>query len=162
LELNNSLSIQDAVKLYRTMRFLNDIEYIDSIKAIYADMNKSGFYFSLCEQHPKEINKNDYDYKWIEVNYKLCLVRRSENNEDYELKQLKKWWTIYCMTRKDISYDDWREENVSINDSNCDVSGILEACNINIDRLNYFQQGTISYDYDAKAYYPVDLIQDRC
>jgi hypothetical protein len=153
--------MQDAVKLYRTMRFLNDIEYIDSIKAIYADMNKSGFYFSLFEQQPKEINKNDYVYKWIEVNYKLCLVKRSENNERYELQQIKKWWTIYCMTRKDIGYDDWREENVWENDSSCDVSGILEACNINIDRLNYFQQRTISYHSDAKSYYPVDLVQDR-
>ncbi len=143
------------------MRFLNDIEYVDSIKAIYADINKSGFYFSLSEQRPKELDESDDVYKMIEVNYKLCLVKHSENNEHYELKQLKKWWTIYCMTRKDISYNEWREENVWESDSSCDVSGILDACHINIDRLNYFQQRTISYFEDTKAYYPVDLIHDR-
>jgi hypothetical protein len=153
--------MQDAVKLYRTLRFLNKIEYVDSIKAIYADMNKSGFYFSLSEQRPKEIDESNDVYKMIEVRYRLCLVKRSKDNEYYESKQLKKWYTVYCMTRKDISYDDWREENVSVNDSSCDVSGILEACNINIDRLNYFQQKYITLFGDEKLYYSVDLIQDR-
>jgi hypothetical protein len=158
---NNSLSIQDAVKLYRMMRYLDSMEYVNSIKAIYADMNKSGFYFSLTEQPPKEIDVNNYVYKTIEVKYKLCLIRRSENDEQFERIQLKKWWTIYCMTRKDVSYDDWRQENVMESDSSCDVNGILEACNINIDRLNYFQQRYISHYADKKSYYPVSLIEDR-
>ena len=161
MDLNNSLSMQDAVKLYRTMRFLNNIEYVDSIKAIYADMNKGGFYFSLSEQRPKELDESDDVYKMIEVRYRLCLVKRSEDNERYESKQLKKWYTVYCMTRKDIGYDDWREENVSVNDSSCDVSGILEACNINIDRLNYFQQKYITLFGDEKSYTTVDLIEDN-
>jgi len=153
--------MQDAVKLYRMMRYLNSIEYADSIKAIYADMNKSGFYFSLSAQRPKEINKNDYVYKWFEVKYMLCLVKRSEDNERYESKQLKKWWTIFCMTREAISYDDWREGNIDIVDTSCDVSGILEACNINIDYLNYFQQKYITIFGDKNSYYSVDLIEDR-
>jgi len=161
LDLNNSLSMQDAVKLYRTMRLLNSIECVDTIKAIYADMNKCGFYFSLSEQRPKELDESDDVYKMIEVRYRLCLVKRSEDNERYESKQLKKWYTVYCMTRKDIGYDDWREENVWENDSSCDVSGILEACNINIDRLNYFQQKYITIFGDGKSYTSVDLIEDR-
>lgn len=160
MDINNSLSIQDAVKLYRMMRYLDSMDYVNSIKAIYADMNKSGFYFSLTEQPPKEIDENDDVYKTIEVKYKLSLIRRSENDEQFERIQLKKWWTIYCMTRKDISYDDWREENVMESDSSCDVGGILEACNINIDRLNYFQQKYISHYGDKKSYYPVSLIED--
>ena len=72
------------------MRFLDNIEYVDSIKAIYADMNKSGFYFSLSEQRPKELDESDDVYKMIEVRYRLCLVKHSEDNEHYESKQLKK------------------------------------------------------------------------
>ena len=143
------------------MRFLDNIEYVDSIKAIYADMNKSGFYFSLSAQRPKELDESDDVYKMIEVRYRLCLVKHSEDNEHYESKQLTKWYTVYCMTRKDISYGDWREENIMENDSSCDVSGILEACNINIDRLNYFQQRCIFLFGDEKAYTSVDLIEDR-
>ncbi len=153
--------MQDAVKLYRMMRYLDSFEYADSVKAIYDDMNKSGFYFSLLEQPPKEINKNDYVYKMIEVRYKLCLVKRSPDHKSFELKQLKKWWTVYCMTRKDIGYDDWKEENVWVSDSSCDLSGILEACSIRIDRLNYFQQKIISSYSDEKSYYSVVLIEDN-
>lgn len=155
MDINNGLSMQDAVKLYRMMRFLNSIEYADSIKAMYADMNKSGFYFSLFEQRPIDISEEGDSYKFIEVRYMLSLVKRSNDDKQYEIKNLKKWWNIYCMTTKDISHDDWREENVWTNDSNSDVDGILEACNINIDRLNYFQQRNISHRSDDKAYYPV-------
>lgn len=159
--IGNHLTMQDAVKLYKAMRYLDSIEYADSIKAIYAEMNKSGFYFSLLEQPPKEIHQNDYVYKMIEVKYKLCLVKHSAEDKSFELKQLKKWWTIYCMSRKDISYDDWREENVSISDSSCDLRGVLEACNITIDSLNYFQQKFISSYGDEKSYYSVSLVEDK-
>jgi hypothetical protein len=158
---SNHLTMQDAVKLYKVMCYLDSIECKDSIKAIYAEMNKSGFYFSVLEQSPKEINEADYVYKMIEVKYKLCLVKHSAEDKIFELKQLKKWWTIYCMSRKDISYDDWREENVSVSDSSCDLRGMLEACGITIDRINYFQQKFISSYGDEKSYYSVTLVEDK-
>jgi hypothetical protein len=132
--------MQDAVKIYRMMRYLDSIKYADSIKAMYSELNKSGFYFSLFDHRPKAIHDSDRDYKYIEVKYSLFIVKDTKSNEQAERKQLKKWWTIYCMTKKDISYSEWREENVWVNDSSCDVDGILEACNIKIDGLDYFQR----------------------
>jgi hypothetical protein len=130
--------MQDAIKIYRMMRYLSGIEYANSIKAMYSDLNQSGFYFSLFDCEPIAIHKNDCDYKFIEVRYSLFIVRHTKKGEPVERKQLKKWWTIYCMTKKDISYNEWKEDNIWVSDSSCDVSGILEACNIEINKLDYF------------------------
>ena len=132
--------MQDAVKIYRMMRYLDSIEYVDSIKAMYSDMNKSGFHFYLLDHKPKEIDEDDRSYKIVEVSYTLYIVKYAKNNEQAERKQLKKWWTIYCMTKKDITYNEFREENVWESNSSCDVCGILDACGIKINSLNYFQR----------------------
>lgn len=82
--------MQDAVKIYRMMRYLDSIEYLESIKAMYSGMNKSGFYFYLFDHEPKEIDKDDSSYKTIEVGFTLYIVKYSKNKEQAERKQLKK------------------------------------------------------------------------
>ena len=133
------LSTDEAIKIYKSMLLINRLGFHNSIKSMYRELEERGFNFSMCEDAIVELHKSDKEYKWIQVKFHLFLIKVNSLDNRKIVKLLKKWNTTYCMTRKDILYHEWREENVWINDSSSDIGDMLENCGIEINILNYFR-----------------------
>ncbi len=135
-----NLTEKDFRKLFKYMLYLNEFGFEQSVIAIYKDLLNKGFEFYIWNREPKQINKYDNTYMWIEVEFKLLVI--SKNNGLQINKALQSWRIDYVMTRKDIDYNDWIEENIDVNDNTCSIYGVLETLQIYpVDRpIEYFQK----------------------
>ena len=132
--------MHDAIKLYKIMRYLSKYSFVESIKSIYKEMNENFFYFYIDDNFSRNVlDASDYAYKWVEIKYKFYIIKNN-NIDQIEMKLIKKWWSIYLMTQSDFRNEEWKKENIWMNDTTCDIQDIIEYCNIDIDRISYFQE----------------------
>jgi hypothetical protein len=132
------LTIDEAIKIYKSMLFFNRMGFNNSIASMYTELEERGYAFSVRENDIVELHKDDYTYKWLQVKFHLYLIKVDSIENWKQVKLLKKWNTTYCMLRKDMFWDGWKDENVFINDSTSDIQGVLENCGIEMKRVDYF------------------------
>lgn len=132
------LSEVQAKKLFRQMLFLGDLGFEKCIASIYTEMQERGYTFSLWDSEPKKIHKDDEDYTYAEVKFVLYLVNSFSDNS--LSIPLSRWSTVYVMANKDILYNNWDERNIVwTHDSTCKIDSILDACNIEIDCVDFLR-----------------------
>ena len=136
--MSHDFSTDEAIKIYKSMIAISRMGFHNSTKSMYLELKERGFEFSVWEDQVVELYKGDKDYKWIQVKFYLYLIKGGSSEKWEQVKLLKKWNTTYCMSREDMFWDGWKDENVFINDSSSDIGEMLENCGIEINKVNYF------------------------